>query len=358
MSVFLVAMLSGCHNAAGPNVIVKPAVFSHADEIIRKDGFAVLADRRIFTVMAFLNAAGFDEEAEGKQMHPVRVRVRKLVSDTAAKHPQKLRQWKQFYKEHPYGTFVYQDYAVSLSADFPFRRIRPDHEVGYPWALQAFSQFPDVLNDFWKTVNLESIWNDVKPAYVEEINKYDIPGMEHEMTFLWQYLRMPRKDSFVIIHIPDLLDRHNHAIGAGYENYYYNVESPGAYSYRLNIHEYLHSIANDIVKKNYIPYAEKLKGYYLAGKDKPMVKTYQEPVTFTYECMVRALDHRMSMFLKDDEKLKKRYEARVDGLSSSGLTLTGPFYQLLSDYEQSQMPFDEFVPIMFEKLPQCQEAQD
>lgn len=355
----LIVPLTGCQTASSSKVTVEPADFSHKDELVSRDGFAALADRRIFTVMAFLNAVGFDEEANGQQMHPVRVRVRQLVSEAAAKHPRKLERWKQYYRVRPAGTFVYQDYALSLSADYPFRRIRPDEEIGYKLNLPGFSGFPAVLNDFWRTVGLEEIWNDVKPAYVKEINKYDIDGMNREMTFLWRYLRMPRKDNNVIVEVPDLLDTHYHAIGAGYENYIYNVESPGSYSYRLNIHEYLHSIVNEIVQKNYAAYADKIKGYYEAGENKPFVKSYHSLEVFTSECMVRAIDWRLRMHLADDFKAQqKASQARVEYLSSEGLTLTEPFFSLLGDYEKSIMPFEEFVPVMFEKLPPYEEQPD
>jgi hypothetical protein len=52
--------------------------FNHPDEIVKGQGFMVLADRRLFVVMAFLNAVGMDEEFPGKPMHPVRVGVREL----------------------------------------------------------------------------------------------------------------------------------------------------------------------------------------------------------------------------------------------------------------------------------------
>ena len=315
----------------------------------------VLADRRVFTVMAFLNAVGFDDEYSGQQMHPVRVRVRERVAANLAPHPEKLESWRRYYGAHSFGTFCYQDFALSLSADYPFRQIRPDSEIGYPAAAQSLKDFPEILNDFWVTANLDDVWQRIGPQYVTELRKYDFDRMEKQMAFLWQYLRMSRRDTLTLVNVPNLLDTHYHAIGAHYEDYYYTVESPGSHSYGLNIHEYLHSIVNPIVQAHPRAVKAAVRDYYEAGKDKPMFQSYREPVCFTYECLVRALDHRLSALASDTpETAHERAEARMAQLSEQGLTLAQPFYRLLAQYEESDQPFDRFFPTMLERLPKYQ----
>jgi hypothetical protein len=311
----------------------------------------VLADRRIFAVMAFLNATGYDEEIEGKQMHPMRVKVRKMVADTLRGKPEKLAAWREYYRTRGLAVFHYQDFAMSLSADYPFRRIRPDKELGYPHTAGILKDFPAVLNDFWVSADLDKVWQQVKDDYIAEINKYDMKKMGRQMSFLREYLRMKRQDAFIIVNVPDPLDRYYQAIGAHYEKYYYCVESPGSHAYDLNIHECLHSIVNSIVKTNYGKYREKLDKYYQAGITGPMSKAYQEPVTFAYECMVRALDDRLHVLLANDPTKTKNLESRVADLSAKGLTLTQPFYVLLPEYESSDKSFEDFFPLMLEKLP-------
>jgi hypothetical protein len=348
--------IAGCALTRGGSGIKTGAVrFTHPDEYRQGGGFMVLADRRVFTIMAFLNAAGYDEEIQGKQMYPVRVKVRKMVADNLGKNPDKLQSWQQYYKTRGLATFQYQDYAMSLSADYPFRRIRPDNELGYQWTAERLRDFPNVLNEFWVTAELDKVWSEIKSDYIAEINKYNMEKMNRQMSFLWEYLRMKRQDTFVIVNVPDPLDRYYHAIGAHYENYYYCVESPGAYSYDLNIHEYLHSIVNRIVKAHYDKDSDKLNKYYQAGTNGPMSKTYQEPVTFASECMVRALDDRLHVLLANDPTITKNLESRVADLSAKGLTLTQPFYLLLAEYEKSNKNFEEFFPVMLEKLPEYKE---
>jgi hypothetical protein len=288
-------------------------------------------------------------------MHPVRIKVRELVAANLAQYPEKVKTWRK----HRHGlvrrymqTYNYQDFVLSLSTDYPFQRIRPDKELGYSYTAWILKDFPKVLNDFWKTAKLDAVWEQVKPDYVAEIKKYDFEKMKRQMDFLWNYLRMPRQDTLTLVNVPNLLDTHFHAIGARYENFYYTVESPGSHAYDLNIHEYLHSIVNGLVKANFGAQEAKLLKYYRAGRNGPLCKSYQYSVGFTWECLVRALDHRLAMLQTNDPTDKKRIEGQVASETEKGLTLTRPFYDLLTEFEQSGKPFDQFVPMLLEHLPE------
>jgi hypothetical protein len=350
--VTVLALLgTGCSHLAVCDVKVEPVSFTHPDEFVSGQGFIALADRRVFAVMAFANAMGYDNEAEGRQMHPVRIKVRKLLSDNLAGHTKKVKIWRKYYGTRKLAIFQYQDYALSLSADRQFRRIRPDSELGYSVTAKRLKDFPDILNDFWITGKLDEVWDEVKGDYIAEIRKYNIAGMQHQMNFLWKYLRMERRDTLTLVNVPNLLESHFYAIGAQYENYYYTVESPGSHAYGLNIHEYLHSIVNPLVMATTVESDSELFAYYKAGEDKPITSSYRDPVTFTFECMVRAMDHRLSALLSENAEGKKRAENRVDQLTEQGLTLTRAFYNMLADYEHGDLSFDQFVPIMLRELP-------
>ena len=326
--------------------------FTQPDEMRVGDGFMVLADRRVFATMAFLNATGFDDQPQGVAMHPVRQKVRKRMAENLAACPEKLQKWRQYVKSRNLGTFCYQDFALSLQADYPFRRVRPDKDLGYPVTAKLLQDFPGVLRDFWATAGLTNVWNEVKSEYIAELNKYDLAAMQRQMASLWEYLRMPRRDTLTIINVPNLLDAHCSAIGAHYESYYYCVESPGSHTYDLNVHEYLHSIVNPVVKTNFPAYQAKLLRYYEAGKRGPMSATYREPVTFTYECLVRALDHRFReiQWTKAPVVVHSQ-ETQVADLTAKGLTLTRPFYQMLREYEGDGASFEAFLPAMLARLP-------
>ena len=344
--IAVASVVGGC----GSHIKVEPVSFGHEDEVIREGDFIVLADRRVFAIMAFMNACGYDEEFKGMQMHPARSRVREILKEQAGAHPEHFKKWKQYYNKVNLSNFHYQVFALSLTADYPFRRIRPDSELGYPFLGLWLADLPAILNEFWETLELEKVWTEVKPIYIDEIGKYNFDKMEVQLEFIWDYLRMERRDRFVFISVPNLLEQYYQAIGAKYENYWYMVESPGAGSHSMNVHEYLHSIVNSMVKARYNRHSEKLKKYFKAGKDLPFAKSYGHPVTYTSECLVRALDMRIRILLENNPSITDRCEGRIEYLTKNGLTLVKPFYHLLDEYEQSDKDFEQFLPEMLDML--------
>ena len=83
------SLLAGCALLA-PRVAVESATFERPEEILKGTGRAakywVLADRRTFAVMAFLNAVGYDEEVPNAQMTSLRLKVRERVATRLAGH--------------------------------------------------------------------------------------------------------------------------------------------------------------------------------------------------------------------------------------------------------------------------------
>ena len=349
--LYLVLLVGFSVTGCKSSVKVEQLSFSHEDEFVRKNDFIVSADRRVFAVMAFMNACGYDEESPGKKMHPARVLLRNEIRFRATNHPKAFKKWKRFYEKAGLGSFHYLDFALCLNDRYPFKQIRPDSELGYPVTARKLAGFPAMLNEFCITLEMDQIWNEVKPEYLKEIKKYDFDKMARQLAFVWDYLKLERSDSFTFVSVPNLLDRHYHAIGAQYENYWYMVESPGAGSHAMNVHEYLHSIINPLVESNYAAYHEKLNGYFQAGKNQQLAKNYGHPVTYTSECLVRALDCRIRVSMEDDPATKIRSENRVSYLTKQGLLLVQPFYQLLLEYEQRGMDFEKFLPDMFHLLP-------
>lgn len=358
----VVSVLSsiGCSSAPSPGSPVRPEPvrFTHPDEVNQAGGFMALADRRIFAAMAFINAAGYDEEFRGYSMHPVRVKVRQELQKRLADKPDKLKAYRVYYEDAIVSRvklFAYKSFVLSLSADYPFKRTRPDKELGYPYTAAALQDLPEVLNEFWVTAGLEEIWELVKPEYIAEIRKYDVARMDRHMTFLWTYLRMERQDpSTIIVQVPDLLSRYRGAMGAGYEHYYYSVDNPGSHDYGLNIHEYLHTVVNPLMIANYPRFQAKLDAYYMAGKDAPAVETYRRPTTFAFECMVGAMTRRILMRLNDNPEHATLWTQQAAIDTKAGLNLTLPFYNLLADFEESGSPFDQYLPTLLERLPAYQ----
>lgn len=326
--------------------------FEHADEAREGPGYMVLADRRIFATMSFLNAVGYDHEQQDTEMHPLRVRVRQELEERLRHCPSEHERWRSYYDELGYPVWVYVEFALMMNPDYPFRQVHPASESQYAEAVAKMSDFPEVLNEFWEVADLDSLWDEVKHEYLAEIDRYDFDEMSRQMATLWEYLRMPRQDDYVMVNIPNLLDAKYTGIGAQFGPYYYQVESSGASSYALNMHEYLHSVVNPLVKQNFSTAETKLRGYFEAGRDGRYAQSYQSPLAMTYESLTRALDYRLRVRLSADPDAAQRAEARIAEITSGGLTPTGPFYYLLEErYENDTVSFEEYVPVLFQAMP-------
>src|SRR5947209_1964785 len=83
------------------------------------------ASPTLFTVMAAINAAGYDAELASPNNHPLRNAVRQAV---AAKNPECLEELKKFYRAHQLGNDTatlsqYISFALAVDGipDFNFR---------------------------------------------------------------------------------------------------------------------------------------------------------------------------------------------------------------------------------------------
>jgi len=290
------SLFVGCVLVA-PKVAVEPVTFEHPDEILKGTGPAArywaLADRRVFAVMAFLNATGYDEETPTTQMSPLRIKVRETLASRLAGYPDKLQEWRRYYDAHRRGSWQYANFALSFGADFPFRRTRPNRELIYRDTAWDLRNLPKVLNDFWTTAEIGRLWEELQPAYAAEIGRYRPARMAEEMEQLWRYLRMPRRDDWIVVHIPNPLQRHFTASANQFGEYFYSIDGPGSDGGGLNVHEYLHTFINDLARQCYPSQARKLKRCFAAGKRAPISASYQDPRTWVSECLVFALDNRL-----------------------------------------------------------------
>src|SRR5262245_57540483 len=129
----------------------------------------VVADRRIFVVMSFINAAGFDEEGRGATMHPARKHVRERIAENLRPHNNKLETWREFYRQRGLSNADYIEWAVTLNADYPFRKVGPDTVNFHREVAENLRNFPEILNEFWRLARLEEVWESSRPFYLAEL---------------------------------------------------------------------------------------------------------------------------------------------------------------------------------------------
>jgi hypothetical protein len=342
LAVSVLTLLAAADNNATAQA--SQAISAHADEFQQVPGFIVLADRRMFTVMTFLNAAGYDNEAKASEMPPLRVNVRQMVAANLQQSPQKLAVWQRQYAGYVKARILlpqYQEYALGLTPDYPFRPM-------FPTRRKQLSGFHQTLNDFWRTANLDAIWEAVKPDYMSEVRACRFETLQSGVDAVWAYLRMPRSDAFTFAIVPNPLCQSFTAQAVHRGAYYYIVNGPRV-GRGFNSHEYLHSIVDPIVNASLTRQRRKLDEYFRASKGRT---TYYGTVpNFTSECLIHALTPRLAMKRDDSPERRAASEREIDDLMNRGFLLVRPFYELLAGFESSHLPFDQFVPQLLDAVP-------
>lgn len=321
----------------------------HSNEMRIGPDCRIVADRRIFAVMAFMNGMGYDHEADGTPMHPVRLSVRKQLAQNFQGKPTELARFRSKYSEYALSAEDYMEYAITLSPDYPFRKVGPNTGIFHEYTVTRLQDFPRVLNEFWRVGGLGRIWQAVKPDYLAELGRYDLVQVGLELDFVWRFLRMPRRESRIMVNVPNLLDRHYNAISVPCGRYFVSVEGPGSHNYALNIHEYLHEIINPEVARNLKPYAAKLLPYFDAWRRVQPSKGYDTAQNYIQECLVRAVDARCVGALHPDRKNAKIQE--VAASAASGFVLARVFYDGMENFESQTLPLDQYIPVLFDKIP-------
>lgn len=211
-------------------------------------------DVRVFTVMAAMNAAGFDYETSGREMS----RVRQLVRQETEKiDPSLLEELRTFYSSHNLAAdesdqqIAYTSLALLISGPPDFQMTVQETEM--PEDVKEILGFEKLVKEFYQAADIESLWQSQQPAYEEELASYRIVVKELIAQTL-DYFRIPPRvvmDRQIIL-IPDLLNAKMIVNVRNLDRVYYVVVGPtdeAAENHRQFQHEYLHFLIDPLIEK-------------------------------------------------------------------------------------------------------------
>ena len=212
------------------------------------------ADVRVFTVMAALNAAGFDHETAGRDMSGVRQLIRRETENVDSVLLEMLR---TFYSSHNLSTeaadqqVAYTSLALLLSGPPDFQITVQEEEM--PEDVKQVLGFEKLVKEFYETANIGSLWQSQQPAYEEELTSYRTVVQDLIAQTL-NYFRIPPRvvlDREIIL-IPDLLNAKTIVNVRNLDFVYYVVVGPtdeAAENYHQIQHEYLHFLIDPLIEK-------------------------------------------------------------------------------------------------------------
>jgi tetratricopeptide (TPR) repeat protein len=310
------------------------------------------ASQTLFTVMAAINAAGYDAELDSPSNSPVREVVRKAI---AANPPACLGELKTFVATHRQKdptAELSQYVSFALSVDEP-----PAFQFRYrlnelPPDVVALDGFQKLLATFYKEAAIDQLWRKVQPAYEDAIARYHGPAMNAVLQ-VNAYVRSstsPAMGSRFQIYV-DLLGAPNQIQTRSYKNDYFIVvtASPEVQGDDIR-HGYLHHVL-DALSVRYAEELEKKKALLDYAQPAPLLASYYKAdfLLLATECLIKAVESRLAPSAKR--------QPLVDEAFREGFILTPAFAEALPVYEKQEQALRFFFPELVNAIDLKREDQ-
>ncbi len=298
----------------------------------------------LFSVLAALNASGYDTGLGAGVGNTTREEVRAVLAQKRAPAAAEIR---KFYEAHrvaadpgaDLGQYVSLALLLGPPPDFRFS-VR---ESDLPPDAKSVAGLVPLLKSFHQQADLTLLWARLEPRYQEEISRYT-EAVRRSIVVSDAYLRFPsgaylgRTYSIFLC----LLGTPEQVHARIYGQNYFLVVTPSK-ELKLNEirHQYLHFLLDPLALKYSAEIHQKSALSHIARLAPALASDFKEdyPLLVT-ECLIRAVEIRM------DKRPKSAAQKSVDELTASGLLLVPYFYQALAEYEQQESSMNVFYKTM------------
>jgi tetratricopeptide (TPR) repeat protein len=293
----------------------------------------------LFTVLAAMNAAGYDADLESGANSPVRKQVRQIVTE---RNPASLADLKRFFDKHRQNSSEaelsqYISFALTLDGPPDFQYHMTPEEM--PLDARALEGFPEILARFYQEANIADLWKRARPAYDQVIAAYHT-GVSKALLESNAYLRNPtsgyRGRRFQIY--LDLLGAPNQIQSRSYKDDYFVVVTPSPEPQIEEVrHSYLHYLL-DPLSLRYFEQLNRLKGLADFANPAPALpQAYKDDfILLATECLIKAVETRLSPAAKRAEM--------VDHEMREGYVLTAALADQLAVYEKQPEAIRRYFP--------------
>jgi hypothetical protein len=283
-------------------------------------------DIRTFTIYAFMNYTGYDDENNKSGFHE----VRKMVRDDLDALKLDLID-NNFYTNHGKDYVYYKNSLKKLGAAPDFT---PIGSLG-KYEIQGIDKY---LKEFYVKANIEELYKKYKPYYDRELAKYSYNVYE-SIAKTNNFLRVdtPHSDGFYVE--VNLLDAYYRGFGLGNIDLYKGkgviLIGPSNEPNILNItHEYLHGIINPIIDNLDNEVNRLSNNMQYVQQSKAVSQGYDNWDEIVKESFVRALSRKM---VSGNSIESARTETK------DGFILTEYIYSRFDEYNNYEGSLEKFV---------------
>jgi tetratricopeptide (TPR) repeat protein len=296
------------------------------------------ASPTLFSVLAAVNAAGYDADLESASNHPLRLAVRKHLE---ARNIPVLAEMKRFVRDHKQANptaELSQYVSFALSVEGP-----PDFEYRFkshllPPDVKPLEGFEKLMARFHREAEIDALWKQAQPAFDQAIARYHAP-VTKSLTEAGAYVRFLTSSSMgwrFQIYV-DLLGAPNNIQSRSYERNYYVVVTPSAEPQVDDIrYFYLHFLIDPMVGRHAEALMKRkaLADYALGA---PALEEHYKSdfVLLASTSLIRAIESRLAP--------PARREAMVEQALKEGFILTPHFAEQLAGYEKQEQAMRYYV---------------
>jgi tetratricopeptide (TPR) repeat protein len=315
--------------------ILALAVSAHADEpqLGQLD-----ASPTLFTVMAAINAAGFDADLSSPNNHPLRNAVR---AELAKRNIPSLPAIKAFLAKHRGNNDLQElsqfiSFALSVQGppnfELALRNVETPPDVG------PLADFSKLLAAFYKEADIPDLWKRSQPAIDQYIDRYHEP-VTNAVTQVNAYLRQ-QTSGFRGRHFQifiELLAPPNQVQTRSYGNEYTIVVTPSPELRVFEVrHAYLHYLLDPLATHNEDILERKKPIGDHALRAPLLPDTFKHDfLSLATECLIKAVEARI------DKQPQKVQQALLEGY-----ILTPYFAEKLPQYEKQESSMMIYYPEM------------
>jgi tetratricopeptide (TPR) repeat protein len=295
--------------------------------------------KTLFTVLAAINAAGYDTGLDSNANSPLRIQIREAI---AQKHLDSVDALKKFFADHhqqdPEAELSqYISFALSLQGPPDFQFWMPAQEI--PPDVRKLDGLNELIANFFQQAGIDDLWKQSQPALNHVISAYH-SGVTQALLEANGYLRNPtsgyRGRRFQIY--VDLLGQPNQIQTRSYKDNYYVVVTPSPEPQIDQIrHAYLHYLL-DPLSLRYFEQWNRDKGLADFAQAAPALdEAYKNDfMLLATECVIKAVESRMARGPKKQEL--------VNQALSQGFVMTPALADGLATYEKQPESLHNYFP--------------
>jgi tetratricopeptide (TPR) repeat protein len=300
------------------------------------------ASPSLFSVLAAINAAGYDAEIDSPSNHPFREVVRR---ELAARDVPCRQELKQFFAEHRQKDWTaelsqYVSFALSVDGppDFGYRFMQ--NEI--PPDVLPLEGLAPLMKRFHQEAGVDDLWRRAQPEFDKVIAAYHAP-VTQAVTEANAYLRhatgyLGRRFQVYV----DLLGAPNQIQIRSYKDDYFIVLTPSPEPHVDDVrHAYLHYILDALAVK-FASALEMKKALIDFAQAAPALEDYYKSdfLLLATESLIKAVESRL---LRGSAGKK---QALVEQALREGFILTPFFAEHLPVYEKQEVAMRLYYPDM------------